>query len=1246
MRRWEYTDGGSDKFWEAGAEGTEVTVRYGRRDTAGRTKITSFDSPAEARRHLARTIGEKERKGYREAGAPAAPAPALALAATAPPDEDAFTLPTTWRRHLHPRRGGVRRAAAPAADAGAQAEQLLTEAAGWIDQGLANPMSDPAMVEAARAHRGGSADPVGAAVLAALAETSTAELRVLADGWAAAFGLPFAARAAVELRGTYATGDSRGGGRRNIRVNAQPQGQRWSYGDSRRASADRVRALLAATDEQTYRATVTALAPYRERGTRAGRIIVSYLLPTETGWVDECLAKGNAAAGSSGDGTLRAMLLCSLSTPEHLEALGGKAELGWQGWSLATLATLAEGVGPGFAPLLADRLTGPGRLDGDAVKLICGVLSHLPTDEAFAALLTRAADRHAQPHLLAASRRYPVRALRLLAAASSLGTSSGTSLCTSLGTSLGTDEAAALARQLLVTHVNAHRDLTAAVLPALPEELAAVVAPPADPGPPVEEVPAGALPALLAAPPWTRRRARPKAQVVTGLLPIGEPAVHWLPGERESWTAARTWYSRWRGSRDWDEALLAQQQGRLRPHELIGLFANGPVERLRPHLAHWAPELFWDGDGPDTYRPIVARYEIEALPLALQAATHHPGTLGGLLLPFLEVDCARLAADRLVQLKSANATAREWFARHGTAAARLLVPDAVGAAGPARHHAEQALLLVAAGHGAEAVHAVAAEYGAEAAAVVRELVSTDPLENSLPARVPIPGDWLDLVLLPRIAARPGEAVLGGALPVEAARHIVTMLAMSRPGVPYPGLAAVREFCEPGSLAEFGWALFERWREAGMPPKDAWALHALGPLGNDSTVRRLAPLIGAWPGEGVHHRAAEGLDVLTAIGTDTALLHLHGIAQRTQFKALKARAQEKITEVAATLGLTGEQLADRLVPDLGLDEEGRTVVDYGPRRFTVGFEPGPDGRLRPYVLDQDGGRRTSLPAPGARDDADLAAAEPGRFAALRKAVRAAADSRLRRLEAALVTRRSWTTAEFLGLLAQHPLLWHLLRGLVWLGESPGATTAFHVTESRTLADLTGGAVTLSADACIRLAHPLHLGDDAGAWSALFAAHRIGRPFAQLDRPVHTLTAEEAAGHRLTGYEGVTVPVGRLLGLQRRGWERGEPQDAGVERWISRCLAPGRHLVVALDNGIAAGAVGEFPDQTLKTVWLDDRPRDHHPLDDHPLRLGDLDPVIASEVLADLAYLTAPVEAAPVEAAPGVAELGPGNGLALP
>ncbi|MDW6056995.1 hypothetical protein SAZ11_01355 [Streptomyces sp. FXJ1.4098] len=49
----------------------------------------------------------------------------------------------------------------------------------------------------------------------------------------------------------------------------------------------------------------------------------------------------------------------------------------------------------------------------------------------------------------------------------------------------------------------------------------------------------------------------------------------------------------------------------------------------------------------------------------------------------------------------------------------------------------------------------------------------------------------------------------------------------------------------------------------------------------------------------------------------------------KFKALKTRAKEKIEQVAADLGLSGEELADRLVPDFGLDTDGSTVVDYGP-----------------------------------------------------------------------------------------------------------------------------------------------------------------------------------------------------------------------------------------------------------------------------------------------------------------------------
>jgi hypothetical protein len=336
-----------------------------------------------------------------------------------------------------------------------------------------------------------------------------------------------------------------------------------------------------------------------------------------------------------------------------------------------------------------------------------------------------------------------------------------------------------------------------------------------------------------------------------------------------------------------------------------------------------------------------------------------------------------------------------------------------------------------------------------------------------------------------------------------------------------------------------------------------------------------------------------------------------------FKALKKRAREKIDEVAEGLGLTTDQLADRLVPDLGLADDGSTVIDYGPHRFTVTF----DEQLRPCVRDETGKLRKALPAPGVKDDPELAPAERKRFAALKKEVRTIASDQLRRLEAAMVTGRSWTAAEFRELLVEHPLLRHLVRRLVWLGDGDGKVTAFRVAEDLTLADVHDDAWTLPADATVRLAHSLHLGDELEAWADLFADYEILQPFPQLGRPVHAFTDEEATGHRLTRFEGVTVPVGKLLGLTKRGWERGTPEDNGVERWFSRPIARDRHLVIALDDGIAVGMVDEVPDQTLETLWIDTAPGDYWRSHTYPHRLGEIDPVIASEILADLTDITA-------------------------
>jgi predicted DNA-binding WGR domain protein len=65
-RRFEFSEGNSNKFWAIEVNGTEVTVLFGRIGTQGQTKVKSFPDAAAAANHVARLVQEKLGKGYRE----------------------------------------------------------------------------------------------------------------------------------------------------------------------------------------------------------------------------------------------------------------------------------------------------------------------------------------------------------------------------------------------------------------------------------------------------------------------------------------------------------------------------------------------------------------------------------------------------------------------------------------------------------------------------------------------------------------------------------------------------------------------------------------------------------------------------------------------------------------------------------------------------------------------------------------------------------------------------------------------------------------------------------------------------------------------------------------------------------------------------------------------------------------------------------------------------------------------------
>ena len=65
VRRFEFTEGNSNKFWEISVRGTDVMVRYGRIGTTGQVHVKSFPDGRAAAKHVERMVREKVGKGYR-----------------------------------------------------------------------------------------------------------------------------------------------------------------------------------------------------------------------------------------------------------------------------------------------------------------------------------------------------------------------------------------------------------------------------------------------------------------------------------------------------------------------------------------------------------------------------------------------------------------------------------------------------------------------------------------------------------------------------------------------------------------------------------------------------------------------------------------------------------------------------------------------------------------------------------------------------------------------------------------------------------------------------------------------------------------------------------------------------------------------------------------------------------------------------------------------------------------------------
>lgn len=347
---------------------------------------------------------------------------------------------------------------------------------------------------------------------------------------------------------------------------------------------------------------------------------------------------------------------------------------------------------------------------------------------------------------------------------------------------------------------------------------------------------------------------------------------------------------------------------------------------------------------------------------------------------------------------------------------------------------------------------------------------------------------------------------------------------------------------PGELAAYMNELFDKWLAAGAESKKRWVLYAASIHGGEEIIQRLQHQIQEWPKEARGAIASEAVKALTLNPSPRALLIVDGIARKFKFKQVRAAAVEALEFAAAELGITREELSDRIVPDLGFDENMERVFDYGERTFTVRITPA----LEIEVYDGNGKKIKNLPAPGKKDDADKASQAYADFKDMKKQMKTAVTSQKARLEYALSVKREWGTNAWKDLFVKNPLMHQFAIGLIWgIYEDGSLVQSFRYMEDGSFNTQDGDEYILPEGVSISLIHPMELSDeDRAAWKEQLDDYEITQPVEQLEREVFYTTQEEADRQGLERFGGCVINDrslnGKLTGL---GWYRGSVQDGG-------------------------------------------------------------------------------------------------------
>ena len=437
----------------------------------------------------------------------------------------------------------------------------------------------------------------------------------------------------------------------------------------------------------------------------------------------------------------------------------------------------------------------------------------------------------------------------------------------------------------------------------------------------------------------------------------------------------------------------------------------------------------------------------------------------------------------------------------------------------------------------------------------------------------------------------------------------------------PEAAAVYRLIDRTRSAPFAAALMSAFLQSEQAAADRWAMTVACMLGDDQLVSELVSQIHDWAESSRGKMAEWAAQALALLGTDAALLAVDALAirYRSKMKNIGRAAAEAFAEAAERMGITPDELGDRVVPWLCFEPNEPCVIEGKKSNYEVRI--GPDFKLRYLDLDKNKIVK-SVPS---SVSADTKYEMKNVAALLREVIKA----QKLRLENLFVGQRRWSAARWRELFIEHPVLFPFAVRMIWgaYDKAGKLTGLFRALEDRTLTTSADEAYKLPAKANVGMVHPLEMDDDVrAAWATHMADYEIEPPFPQLDRDVITVAPKEREEKQYRALNGKTLNGMTFKGrAERLGWVRGSVADAGSILAYHKVFATAgvdvhielEDMFIGMDmyQDITLGTVCFVRDGNIKygsyeydTPGGEDDPR--------ALRFADVPPIVFSEAMGDL------------------------------